>query len=139
MAKPPLNRKPRVVPPDGYDPDPPTPDSSVDWAPLEDHMKLAETKISFERTTNKDGVTTTAITFARRTASAMRRVGIPQLPPKNWKDALVGGAASLLTAVSLANIVLAYMAKSGIGTANPLIAGTGLSVLALMTIAGRRK
>lgn len=141
MAKPPLNRKPSRIPPDGYDPDPPTPDRLADWAPIVDQLKVVETRFSYQRTdTNKDGVTTThGLTAYRRTLSAMRSVGGLQLPPKHWKDALVGGVASVMTVVSLVKIVIAYVALTPVGTTDPVLAGAGLSMLAWMTIIGRRK
>lgn len=139
MGKPPLNRKSRVIPPDSYDPDPPTPESLADWAPIDDRLKLSETSFSYHRTTDKNGVTTTVITAARRTASVIRRIGIPQLPPRNWKDALVGGVASLLTVISLGKMVAAYMAEAAISMTDPILAGAGGVVLAVMTVAGRRK
>ena len=136
MARP-LDRKPRRIPPDDYDPDPPTPDSLADWAPIDDRLKKSETKIVIELTIV--GIATAAITFGRRTASAVRRVGIPQLPPKDVKDALLGGVSLLITTISLYKILIAYLAASPLGTTIPLLAGAGIFVLALMAIVGRRK
>jgi hypothetical protein len=139
MAKPPVN-KPRQVPPDGYESEPLTPDSladMTDWAPLDERVKVSETRVIVELTLV--GVSTAAVTFVRKTALAARKIGRPQLPPKNWKDTLVGGVASLFTVISLGKMVAAYIAASAIGMSDPIVAGLGATVLGLMTIAGRRK
>src|SRR4051812_3979760 len=130
MAKPPLN-KPLPVQRDGYDLDPPTPDPSAPWASIDDHLQVSETKVIIEVTIV--GMSTAAITFARRKMSAMRRVGMPQVPPKDFKDKLVSSVSLLFTTISLYKMLIAYLAASPIGTTDPVLAGAGISVLALMT------